>query len=72
MLLKAKISPEKRAQFLISLGSLAGLAFVLSVFLGRLENPDLDFITGFLAGLSVVGNLVFIYVGACYIREKRS
>lgn len=72
MLLKAKISPEKRAQFLISLGSLAGLAFVLSVFLGRLENPNLDFITGFLAGLSVVGNLVFIYVGACYIREKRS
>ena len=72
MLLKAKISPEKRTQFLISLGPLAGLAFVLSVFLGRLENPNLDFITGFLAGLSVVGNLVFIYVGACYIREKRS
>ena len=70
MLLKSKLSPEKQIQLLFGLGPLAWLAFLLSSFLGRLGNPQLDFLSGFLVGLSIVGNLVFIYVGTRYLREK--
>lgn len=72
MLLKSNLSPERRTQFLMALGPIAGLAFVLSIFLGRLGNPELDFITGFLTGFSIVGNLAYIYISTRYLREKRS
>jgi len=72
MILKSKILPQKRTQLLIALGPIAGLAFILSIFLGRLGNPDLDFITGFLTGFSIVGNLAYIFVSTRYLREKRS
>jgi hypothetical protein len=71
MLLKHKFAPEKRMQILIALGPIAGLAFVLSIFLGRLDNPNLDFITGLLTGFSIVGNLAYIFVVTRYLRENR-
>ena len=71
MYLKPKIDPEKRIQIIIALGPLAGLAFVLSVFLGRMDNPDLDFLTGFLTGFSIVGNLAYIFMVTRYMRTNR-
>ena len=67
---KSKLSPESRIRMLIALGPLAGLAFILSVFLGRMQNPDLDFLSGFLIGFSIVGNLAYIFVTTRYIRNK--
>ena len=71
MYLKTKFKPETRIQLLIALGPLSGLAFILSIFLGRLENPDLDFLSGFLIGLSMAGNLAYIYVTTRYLQKKR-
>ena len=71
MFIKQKIKPENRRQLLVALGSLAGLAFILSIFLGRLNNPDLDFITGFLVGFSIVGNLAYIFVVSRNLRDNR-
>ncbi len=72
MYLKSKLKPETRIQLLIALGPLAGLAFILSIFSGRLENPDLDFLSGFLIGFSIVGNLAYIYGTTRYLRKKCS
>jgi hypothetical protein len=72
MQIKHKTKPENRKQILIALGPLAGLAVILSIFLGRMGNPDLDFITGFLAGLSIVANLAYIYVVTHHLRERRN
>jgi hypothetical protein len=72
MIIKQKIKPENRRQLLLALGPLAWLALVLSIFLGRLGNPDLDFLTGFLVGFSIVGNLAYIYVSTRYLRNQRS
>jgi len=71
MLMKAKLKPETRIQLLTALGPLAWLALILSIFLGRLENPDLDFLTGFLVGLSIVGNLAYIIVVTRHLRSNR-
>ena len=70
MLVKSKLTPETRIRLLIALGPLSGLAFILSIFLGRLGNPDLDFLSGFLIGFSIVGNLAYIYVTTRYLRKK--
>jgi hypothetical protein len=67
---KSKLSPKSRIRLLIALGPLSGLAFVLSVFLGRLQNPDLDFLSGFLIGFAIVGNLAYIFVTTRYMRNK--
>ncbi len=72
MQIKHKIKPENRMQILIALGPLASLAVVLNIFLGRMCNPALDFITGFLTGLSIIANLAYIYVVTRHLREKRS
>ncbi len=72
MQIKHKIKAENRMQILIALGPLASLAVVLSIFLGRMGNPDLDFISGFLIGFSIIGNLAYIYVVTRHLREKRS
>lgn len=71
MFLKQKIKPENRMQILTALGPFAGLALVLSIFLNRLENPNLDFVTGFLIGLSIVGNLAYIFLVTRHMRENR-
>ena len=71
MLIKSQIKPENRIKILTALGPLAWLAFMLSIFLGRLENPNLDFATGFLVGLSIVGNLAYISVVTRHLRENR-
>jgi hypothetical protein len=71
MIIKSKIKPENRRQLLTALGPLAWLAITLSIFLGRMENPDLDFINGFLLGFSIVGNLAYIYVTTRYLKENR-
>ena len=68
MILKQKIKLENRKQLLLVLGPLAWLAFVISVFLGRLEYPHLDFLVGFLTGFSIVGNLAYIYVTTRYFK----
>ena len=70
MLIKQKIKPEIRMQILTALGPIAWLALVLSIFLGRMDNPTLDFITGFLVGLSIVGNLAYIFVVTRHLREN--
>jgi hypothetical protein len=67
---KSKLSHESRIRLLIALGPLSALAFILSVFLGRMQNPDLDFLSGFLIGFSIVGNLAYIYVITRYMRNK--
>jgi len=71
MLIKSKLNPETRVQLITALGPLAWMAFLLSIFLGRLNNPDLDFLSGFLIGLSIVGNLGYIYVTTRYLRKKQ-
>ena len=71
MLLKEKIKPENRMQILTALGPIAWLALVLSIVLGRTGNPALDFAQGFLVGISIVGNLAYIYVVTRHLREKR-
>ena len=70
MIIKSKLAPETRMRLLIALGPLSGLAFILSIFLGRLEDSNLDFISGFLIGFSIVGNLAYIYVTTRYLRNK--
>jgi len=70
MIFKSEISPESRQQLMLALGQIAGILFILSIFLGRLENPDLDFLTGFLTGMSIVGNLFYIYISTRYLREN--
>jgi hypothetical protein len=71
MYLKQKINPEKRLQFLIALGPIAWLALVLSIILGSTGNPVLDFVQGFLVGISIVGNLGYIFVVTRHLRAKR-
>jgi hypothetical protein len=71
MIIKSKISPHWRKQLLIALGPLAWLAFLASIVLERLGNPDLDFLIGFLTGFSIVGNLVYIYVMTRHLRNIR-
>jgi len=71
MLLKQKIKPKNRMQILIALGPIAWLALVLSILLGHLENPSLDFVTGFLIGLSIVGNLAYIFIVTRHMRLNR-
>jgi len=68
MFLKQNIKPENRRQLLFALGPLAWLAFMMSVFLGRLEYPHLDFLIGFLTGFSIVGNLAYLYVTTRYFK----
>ena len=71
MYLKQKINPEKRVQFLMALGPIAWLALVLSIFLGSTGIPGLDFAQGFLVGISIVGNLAYIFVVTRHLRAKR-
>ena len=54
------IKTRSRPKLIRWLGVLAPLAFVVAVVLGRLDNPALDFPTGFLIGFSIVGNLAFL------------
>ena len=70
MIIKQNIKPENRKQLLLALGPLAWLAFVLSIFLGNAGNTHLDFLTGFLTGFSIVGNLAYIYVTTRYLKEN--
>jgi hypothetical protein len=51
---------EYRIKRLTLIGRAAQVAFVLSIVLGRLENPSLAFLTGLLMGFSVVGNLAYL------------
>jgi hypothetical protein len=69
---KPKLYTETRIQLLIALGPLAGLAFILSIFINSLENPDMDLLSGFLTGFSITGNLVYIYVTTRYLRNKKN
>ena len=71
MLLKYKIKHENRMQILTALGPLAWSAFVVSILLGRLDTPGLDFIQGFLVGFSIVGNLAYITVVCRNLKENR-
>jgi len=71
MFIKSKIDPETRIQRAFAFGPIAWLAFALSAFLGRLHNPDLDFIIGFLTGISIVGNMVYIFVATRYYKQNR-
>jgi hypothetical protein len=71
MLLKQKIKSKNRIQIFVVLGPIAWIALMLNIFLGRLENPTLDFATGFLVGISIVGNLAYIYVVTRHMRENR-
>ena len=66
---KSKISPESRIRLLMALGPLSSLAFILSVILSRLQNPNLDFLSGFLIGFAIVGNMAFVYVTTRYMRN---
>jgi hypothetical protein len=61
MIIKSWIKPENRVKYFTWLGYAAQIALVLGISLERLENPTLDFITGFLIGFSIIGNLAFIY-----------
>jgi len=69
MPIKSLIKPETRTKILVALGPMAGLALMISIFLGRLNDPNLDFAGGFLIGLSIVGNLAFIFVVTRYLRK---
>jgi Ca2+/H+ antiporter len=71
MLLKQKIKPEYRMQILTALGPIAWLALILSIFLGRTGNPTLDFAQGFLIGISIVGNLAYIFVVTRHMKRNR-
>jgi len=51
------IKETSRPQLIRWLGPLAQLALVGAIALGRLENPELDFVIGALTGFSLVGNL---------------
>jgi len=62
MLFKESTRPKTRFRLLVALGPLAWLALVMSIFLGRQDNPELDFLTGFLVGFSITGILVYIIV----------
>lgn len=61
MSIKSNIPSEIRKRYFTWLGAAAQLALVLGIMIQRLDNPDLDFINGFLIGFSIVGNLAFIY-----------
>lgn len=71
MILKSQITPSVRIKILTAMGPIAWLALMLSIFLGRLENPNLNFVTGFLVGLAIVGNLAYIFVITRHLRENR-
>ena len=70
MHMKDEFKPQTRIQLLIALGPLAWLALILSIFLGGMNNPGLDFLIGFLVGLSIVGNLAYIIVVTRYLRKN--
>ncbi len=61
MLLKLNLSPEKRIRYFTWLGAAAQVALVLAIMIQRLDNPEWDFINGFLIGFSIVGNLAYLY-----------
>ena len=71
MLIKQRINPEDRMRILTALGPIASLALILSIFLGRTGNPAFDFAQGFLVGISIVGNLAYIFVVTRNLRENR-
>ena len=71
MQFKQKIKPEFRMQFFTALGPIACLALVLSIFLGSLDNPNLEIVTGFMVGFSIVGNLGYIFVVTRYLIDNR-
>jgi hypothetical protein len=71
VLIKHKNFSKNRIQILTALGPLAWLALIASTVLGRLDNPSLDFVIGFLVGFTIVGNLVYIYVVTRHLRENR-
>ena len=62
MTIKSQIRPEIREKMITWLGAAAQIAFVLGIILSRLDNPNLDFLTGFLIGFSIVGNLAFFTI----------
>ena len=71
MFIKSKHDPETRTQRALILGPIAWLAFALSVFFGRLHHPDFDFISGFLTGISIVGNMAYIFVATRHYKQNR-
>ena len=70
MTIKRLIKPENRIKMITALGPVAGLAFILAIFLGRLQDSNLDLITGFLTGFSIVGNLAYIFVVTRHLAKK--
>lgn len=71
MILKTCVEPETREKLLTALGPIAWLALILSIFINRMGNPDLDFLMGILVGFSIVGNLVHIYTSTRSLRGKQ-
>lgn len=54
------IGTSDRDRRISMIGAVAQLTLVGGIFLSRFGNPDLDFLTGFLIGFSLVGNLAFL------------
>jgi hypothetical protein len=71
VIIKSFIKPQDREKFFIRFGGIAQLCFVAAIFLGRMEDPRLDFITGLLMGFSMVGNLVFVYNVSRKVNKQR-
>lgn len=69
MFSKSQIALSNRIKIIAGLGPLAGLALITSFF-GLMENPNLDFLTGFLVRFSNIGNLVYIFVVSRHLREN--
>jgi len=67
MIQKGKV----RMQILFALGPFATLALFLFMILGGSNHPDLDFLNGFLSGISIVGNMAFIFVATRYLYRLR-
>ena len=61
MIAKPWIKAENRRKYFIRLGGVAQITLVLSILLGRLEYPAVDFLSGLFLGFSLVGNLAFLY-----------
>lgn len=68
---KSQLGHGPRIKMLLALGPLGGLALTLSIILGRLEDANLDFLSGFLIGLSIVGNIAYIFIATRYLSAFR-
>ena len=61
MIWKTCEKSKYRKILFLMIGPLPWLALTFSIFLNRMGNQDFDFLTGFLLGFSMVGNLVYIF-----------